>query len=126
MSAQRPEAREPSSPPLTHCVHGHAMTEENIAIRYSHGRPFRKCRTCKRAEVQRYNRTIKGTARHRAWQKIADLRHWGHLKSEPCMDCGEPEAVAHHPNGYEGEAALQIVWLCRKHHAARHRKVVAA
>lgn len=35
----------------THCVHGHAMTEENTHIRKQ---GFRECRTCMRERTRRY------------------------------------------------------------------------
>jgi hypothetical protein len=41
----------------------------------------------------------------------------GKLVKLPCIECGELKVEAHHPN-YEN--ALDVVWLCRKHHNEIH------
>lgn len=42
----------------------------------------------------------------------------GELVPQPCH-CGKI-AEAHHPNGYEPAAWLDVEWLCRRHHRAVH------
>lgn len=42
----------------------------------------------------------------------------GKLKKLPCEVCGEQKSEAHHPNY---DKPLDVMWLCRKHHADIHR-----
>ena len=43
------------------------------------------------------------------------------LTPEPCVECGSTENVErHHPDYTQ---PLLVVWLCRPHHRALHRKV---
>lgn len=44
----------------------------------------------------------------------------GLLVPQPCAECGDEPAEAHHANGYFN--VLDVVWLCRRHHKAAHRK----
>lgn len=46
----------------------------------------------------------------------------GKLVRQPCIDCGDLKVQAHHPRGYDDEHALDIEWLCRRHHMVRHRR----
>lgn len=43
----------------------------------------------------------------------------GVLTPEPCEVCGAEKAEAHHPDYTK---PLEVVWLCRKHHAALHKR----
>lgn len=46
----------------------------------------------------------------------------GDLTPQPCEKCGSPNVEAHHPR-YEGDDAhLEVMWLCRHHHALEHGK----
>lgn len=57
-------------------------------------------------------------ARVRARTRAAVMS--GLLVKEVCHDCGALDVEAHHPT-YEGAFAhLNVVWLCRAHHARRH------
>lgn len=42
----------------------------------------------------------------------------GKLLKEPCQECYNPKADAHHP---DYSKPLEIVWLCRKHHLRLHQ-----
>ena len=42
----------------------------------------------------------------------------GRLTKLPCFICGDPDTQGHHPNY---SAALDVIWLCRKHHDEIHR-----
>lgn len=44
----------------------------------------------------------------------------GTLVRYPCEVCGDPKSEGHHDNY---DQPLDIKWLCRTHHAARHRLV---
>ena len=43
----------------------------------------------------------------------------GSLVSLPCSECGETKTEAHH---YAYDMLLDVIWLCRKHHAQLHRE----
>lgn len=45
----------------------------------------------------------------------------GKLVRGPCMECGKPNADAHHHNGYGREHRFDIEWLCRSCHLRLHR-----
>lgn len=42
------------------------------------------------------------------------------LGTKPCVRCGNPKAQAHHENY---DYPLDVVWLCAKHHAERHKEM---
>jgi len=56
------------------------------------------------------NRSVAINATYKA------MRH-GILVKQPCARCGGP-AEAHHPDYSQ---PLNVVWLCRQHHAEEHR-----
>lgn len=41
----------------------------------------------------------------------------GLIKKEPCFICGNKASEAHHE---DYELPLDVLWLCKKHHAERH------
>lgn len=46
----------------------------------------------------------------------------GRLKTEPCVVCGNDKAEAHHE---DYSRPLDVLWLCKFHHALRHRELNA-
>ncbi len=42
------------------------------------------------------------------------------LQRQPCQVCGNEEAEAHHE---DYSKPLDVWWLCKTHHAARHREI---
>lgn len=77
--------------------------------------------------------TSKLLTRQRAWQlKHPDRRaahdavrlaiRRGALVREPCEVCGSTEHLDAHHEDYS--KPLDVVWLCRRHHAARHRRTI--
>jgi hypothetical protein len=44
----------------------------------------------------------------------------GHIARKPCEKCGNPEAEGHHE---DYDKPLDVVWLCRQHHAERHIQI---
>lgn len=43
----------------------------------------------------------------------------GKLVRLPCVECGLKDSYAHH---HDYSLPLDVIWLCRQHHADRHRK----
>lgn len=73
--------------------------------------------------------------RQRAWQLKHPERRAAHeavkaairrgtLIRLPCQECGDPRTDAHHANGYDREHWLDVEFLCRRHHVARHRRKI--
>lgn len=44
----------------------------------------------------------------------------GVVVKQPCVLCGKENADGHHD---DYDKPLEVVWLCRKHHADRHREL---
>lgn len=53
---------------------------------------------------------------HRAVSRAMGV---GLLERKPCVVCGEPRTHGHHD---DYSKPLDVVWLCIKHHAERHRE----
>ncbi len=47
----------------------------------------------------------------------------GQMQKLPCAVCSDPNSQAHHHNGYSKEHALDVVWLCQKHHIEAEREL---
>lgn len=43
----------------------------------------------------------------------------GRIERQPCQRCGIEPAEGHHPDYRD---PLRVEWLCRRHHAAVHRR----
>jgi hypothetical protein len=70
-------------------------------------------------------------SRQERWAAKNPLARWAHgatrgavqrglLEREPCQVCGDPKVDAHHP---DHTRPLEVVWLCRRHHKAEHRRL---
>jgi hypothetical protein len=46
----------------------------------------------------------------------------GLLKRLPCEVCGNPDSHGHHHNGYDQAHAVDVRWLCEKHHKQIERQ----
>ncbi len=81
------------------------------------------CKACtseagQRARAEKPPRVDSKKEKVRARTRAAIRR--GELTPLPCRVCGALEAFPHHET-YDGDDAyLEIVWLCRKHHALEH------
>ncbi len=60
--------------------------------------------------------------RRRAHDAVRQALLKGVLIKKPCSDCGSTQHVDAHHEDYG--APLNVVWLCRRHHVARHRKPI--
>lgn len=59
----------------------------------------------------------------RARQLVKLAINRGDLKVKPCERCGFAVGVHAHHEDYD--KPLNVIWLCRTHHAERHRKINA-
>jgi hypothetical protein len=48
---------------------------------------------------------------------------YGKVTRDPCVVCGAKRVQGHHE---DYDKPLEVVWLCPKHHADRHREIDAA
>lgn len=55
----------------------------------------------------------------RAHRTVARAIRKGELQRLPCEVCNEPKSEANHDDYAD---ALNVRWLCRKHHKDQHRK----
>lgn len=68
------------------------------------------------------------TQKRRAQRLMSSARDAGIIICpDACEDCGQPETLerrfdGHHHNGYDDAHALDVKWLCRACHGARHRR----
>lgn len=51
---------------------------------------------------------------------VRDAIKDGVLEREPCQICGNKKSHGHHEDYNE---PLDVIWLCQKHHYARHREL---
>ncbi len=81
-------------------------------------------RLCERELSDKFDQ-IKTRARSMATKAISE----GKIIRQPCSACGKEQSEGHHESYLK---PLDLTWLCRKHHSARHAemkrlaKVVAA
>lgn len=58
----------------------------------------------------------------RAHAMVSMSIHRGKIKRQNCFVCDSPKAHAHHE---DYSRPLDLIWYCRRHHAARHREIDA-
>jgi hypothetical protein len=51
--------------------------------------------------------------KHRARQRLHYYIRKGHITPGVCQVCGNPKVEAHHD---DYTRALEVIWLCKKHH----------
>lgn len=86
-------------------------------------------RTAEKAAAQRERyanfdwraKALEEGKREGARQAVKWAMRFGILEKEPCRECGQ-DAEAHHE---DYDQPLEVVWLCRGHHGARHRELRA-
>lgn len=78
------------------------------------------CPNCKSPAWDRPK--VKNSEAARAHALVAAAIKSGQLVPEPCKVCGDEKTVAHHEDYVK---PLEVVWLCRKHHRARHKEIGA-
>ena len=73
-----------------------------------------------RASTER--RRVTNPAQATAHSRMKVALENGTLIRRSCFTCGDPKTDGHHYLGYAPEYWLDIIWLCRKHHARAHRR----
>ena len=68
-------------------------------------------------KVQKYHRSNKHKTS--AWWIVSQAIKDGVLKREGCIFCGDEKTDGHHA---DYSKPLEVLWVCRKHHAELHRK----
>lgn len=109
---------------------------ENRTAKFEHYSAYERSRAARPDRVEarrRYARTAAGKAAHtRAckWQRVVNADKYkartavgnalraGKLKRLPCQVCGTAPSQAHHR---DYSKPLEVLWLCRSHHAEAHR-----
>ena len=89
---------------------------ERLAAQRGYSANYRKKFPEKRTEtLKRHNEKYpeKYAARVTAKNRVRD----GKLVRLPCVVCGSEKSEGHHE---DYSKPLEVTWLCRKHHAARH------
>jgi hypothetical protein len=80
----------------------------------------------------------KARSRQEAWRARNPLAYWSHqalrsglkrglVTKQPCEECGDPDAEAHHEDHAK---PLDVMWFCRschkRHHAAKAKRRAGA
>ncbi len=89
---------------------------------YERMRSGRQSRKSQRARYQRNRRRIHPT-KYRASNAVSNAVRDGRLVRRPCELCGDVKAQAHHDNY---DKALEVRWLCFKHHRELHGQIVTS
>lgn len=79
------------------------------------------CKSCKyqkrKLRTKSPEQAFKDAVRKITWKRISE----GILVKKPCEVCGNSKVEAHHDDYNQ---ALQVRWLCRKHHQEHHKNVL--
>lgn len=82
------------------------------------------------ANASEAQRELPKPSRQARWQAANPKARWAHialasglrrnlLQRQPCAVCGAEPTDGHHP---DYDRPLVVIWLCRRCHAAEHRK----
>lgn len=94
-----------------------------------------RCRECNRTRIRKirdknpgYNSEhtkkfkLQNPEKRKAHRAVEYALRTGKLVKAPCIVCGERNAETHHE---DYSRPLDVMWLCRKHHAEHHEKLRA-
>jgi len=70
-------------------------------------------------KLKEYSKTEINVYKNKARDIYRSALDTGKIKKQPCEICGEIKVDGHHTD-YSNP--LDVMWLCRKHHADQHRK----
>jgi len=60
------------------------------------------------------------TRKYKAQNMVGNAVRDGKLKRLPCVICGTPDTVGHHP---DYNFPLEVVWYCQLHHKEEHKRL---
>jgi hypothetical protein len=90
---------------------------QNRKARLAHYTEYDRQRSKDPARI-RAIRMTRTTKKRRASIAVHNAVKRGKMTKLPCEVCGNPKSEAHHP---DYDKPLDVMWLCRKHHADIHR-----
>lgn len=96
-----------------------------VQRRRTDGRSRNVCLRCDAERLQRHRskgRAPEDPVKKAARKAIENAIRSGDLVRQPCERCGKPDAQAHHEDYTK---PLDVLWLCPKHHKARHKEMAA-
>jgi hypothetical protein len=65
-------------------------------------------------------KTERDQQRIKVWQALNAAVRQGVVTKKPCVICGALKVVGHHP---DYSKPLDVIWLCRDHHRAEHKRL---
>lgn len=68
---------------------------------------------------RKYRANAEGRHKDNIRTRVAIALQKGRLVKQPCF-CGSDLVEAHHYAGYDLEHALDVAWLCKRHHELIH------
>jgi len=95
-----------------------AALRKQVAERWKSD-PELRTRSSSQKAAWRHRNPEKSAAQTMVGNAIRD----GKLERQPCERCGNPKADGHHD---DYSKPLDVQWLCRKHHADRHKELRAS
>lgn len=94
------------------------QTPERMAYSRKQSREFKKNNP---ALVAQYTRDYRknNPEKYLAHRIVNNAIRRGEMKKQPCVQCGDKSAQAHH---HDYSMPLMVTWLCAKHHTLQHAK----
>jgi hypothetical protein len=75
--------------------------------------------TTEETTQQKYREIARNPGKNAARRKLSEAIRWGRLIPKPCEKCGILPSEGHHTDYTK---PLDVMWLCRRHHAEIHVK----
>lgn len=94
----------------------------NFWQEFSHNKEF----IYKKKEIEIYQsvdyfKNISKQKKIEAQQLMYMERRSGRIVAQPCEICGKKKNIQGHHENYD--KPLEVIWLCHKHHRARHKEL---
>ena len=81
-----------------------------------------KGRKSTRTSRHKYHADSRRAHEIKAQKAVGRALKTGRMVRLPCVICGDSKSQGHHE---DYDKPLEVVWLCQKHHKARHREIDA-
>jgi len=79
-----------------------------------------KAKEQNRRMAMKYYYDPKSVIKWKARKKLRYEVSMGRIAKYPCVECGDIKSQAHHE---DYSKPLEVIWLCRKHHMEKHKKI---